>query len=145
MGEKNGKEMQKKEEASPTKSLPKKAASPTKSLKAKERGPPVAASKAVEQGKAVLEAVGLKETAASPDKASPGKTSPVKTSPVKSSPVKSYPVKSSDVKSQDKSSAKTSLDLGNKKKANTQEGKEKGEPPEKIAKLLEKDSSSHSK
>jgi len=133
--DKNGKEMQKKEEVSAVKSLPKKATSPTKSLKAKESGPLVLASKAVEQGKAVLEAVGLKETA----------TSPVKTSPGKSSPVKTSPVKSSDVKSQDKSSAKTSLDLGNKKKANTQEGKEKGEPPEKIAKLLEKDSSSHSK
>merc|ERR1712032_657634 len=131
------KEMQKKgqnqkEEVSAVKSLAKKAMSPTKSLKAKEIVPSVpVASKAVEQGKAVLEEVGLKE-----------KTSPVKSSDVKISPVKTSPVKSSDIKSQDTSPAKTSLDLGNKKKANTQQGKEKGEPPEKLAKVVEKDSSS---
>merc|ERR1712181_98728 len=83
---------------------------------------------------------GLKETATSPGKTSPGKTSPGKNSPVKTSPDKSP-----DVKSQDTSPAKTSLDLGNKKKANTQEGKESGEPPEKLAKVLVKDSTSHSK
>merc|ERR1719220_158650 len=87
------------------------------------------ASKAVEQGKAV----GLKEKANSPANSSDVKTSPFKTSPVKSS---------ADDKRQDTSPAKTSLDLGNKKKANRQQGKEKGEPHEKLAKLVEKDSSS---
>merc|ERR1712192_178897 len=118
--DKNGKEMQKKEEVSAVKSLPKKATSPTKSLKAKESGPPVPASKAVAQGKAVLEAVGLKETAASPVKTSPVETSPDKTSPVETSPDKTSPVKTSPVKSSDVNSQDTSLDLGNKKKANTQ-------------------------
>ena len=60
------------------------------------------------------------------------------------SAVKISLAKSSDNKSQDTSPAKTSLDLGNKKKANTQEGKEKGEPPEKLAKVIENDPSSQS-
>jgi len=161
--DKDGKEMEKKEKGgmSDVKDLPEKAASPTKNLKTKENKFPVpAVPRAVEQGKTValnssnakastqsVSKAGLKEKASSPVKsqnASPAKSSDVKTSSPKSSSLETCPVKSSDVLSQDGSSAKTSANLGNKKKADAKQGKEKWEPPEKIPKVVEKKKDSSS-
>ena len=147
--DKNAKEMQVKEKKGVTgvKDSPEKAASPTKSLKTKENKVPVpAASKPVEQGKAVtlksnqasanastfpVSKAELKEKAISPNK-SPN------ASLVKSSDVKTSPVKSPDVESRDASLVTTPVNLGNKKKADAKQSKEKGEPPQKLAKVMEK-------
>merc|ERR1712037_149584 len=63
------------------------------------------------------------------------------------SDVKTSSAKISHVKSRDGSPAKTSTNLGNKKKADAKQSKEKGEPLEKLAKVVEnkKDSSSPSR
>merc|ERR1719507_1460513 len=122
--------------------LSEKADSPTKNLKTKENKFSVpAVPKAVEQGKTV--ALNSNQASTQPVSKAGSKeraTSPVKSrnaSPAKSSDVKTSSAKSSDVKSRDGSPAKTLTNLGNKKKADAKQSKEKGEPLEKLAKVVE--------
>jgi len=147
VAEKNKNDMEKKEKIEKESESAEKAASPTKNLKTKENKLPVTAQ--MEQGKTVtinkiranaptVSKAGLKEKVSSPllksRNLSPAKSADVKTSSIKSSEVKTSP----DDKSRDESPAKASVNLGNKKKADAKQIKEKEEPPEKLAKVVEK-------